>query len=33
MLYAGALLRAGMGYDSYGHIADRLEISARLLLP
>ncbi|PTR28796.1 TetR family transcriptional regulator [Rhodococcus sp. OK519] len=33
MLYAGALLRAGMGYDSYIHIADRLEISARMLLP
>ncbi|RDI30367.1 TetR family transcriptional regulator [Rhodococcus sp. AG1013] len=33
MLYAGALLRAGMGYDSYGHIADRLEGSARMILP
>ena len=33
MLYAGALLRAGMGYGSYLHIADRLEISARMILP
>lgn len=33
MLYAGALLRAGMGYDSYLHIADRLEASARMILP
>ncbi|WP_137723367.1 TetR/AcrR family transcriptional regulator [Prescottella subtropica] len=33
MLYAGALLRAGMGYGSYLHIADRLEASARRMLP
>lgn len=32
MLYAGALLRAGMGYGSYLHIADRLEVSARMVL-
>jgi AcrR family transcriptional regulator len=32
LLYAGALVRAGMGYASYAHIADRLEKSARLLL-
>ncbi len=32
MLYAGALLRAGMGYDSYLTIADRLESAARLML-
>ncbi|ORX00576.1 TetR family transcriptional regulator [Mycolicibacillus trivialis] len=32
LLYAGALLRAGMGYGSYQQIADRLEKSARLLL-
>jgi TetR/AcrR family transcriptional regulator, cholesterol catabolism regulator len=32
LLYAGALVRAGMGYASYAHIADRLETSARLLL-
>jgi TetR/AcrR family transcriptional regulator, cholesterol catabolism regulator len=32
LLYAGALVRAGMGYASYSQIADRLEISARLLL-
>ncbi len=32
LLYAGALVRAGMGYASYTEIADRLEKSARLLL-
>jgi TetR/AcrR family transcriptional regulator, cholesterol catabolism regulator len=32
LLYAGALVRAGMGYASYIEIADRLETSARLLL-
>ncbi|WP_343708688.1 TetR family transcriptional regulator [Mycobacterium sp.] len=32
LLYAGALVRAGMGYASYTAIADRLETSARLLL-
>ncbi|MDT5229000.1 MAG: hypothetical protein QOE12_3303 [Mycobacterium sp.] len=32
LLYAGALVRAGMGYASYTEIADRLESSARLLL-
>jgi AcrR family transcriptional regulator len=32
LLYAGALVRAGMGYASYTQIADRLEASARLLL-
>jgi AcrR family transcriptional regulator len=32
LLYAGALVRAGMGYASYTQIADRLESSARLLL-
>ncbi|WP_390887942.1 TetR/AcrR family transcriptional regulator [Candidatus Mycobacterium wuenschmannii] len=32
LLYAGALVRAGMGYASYTEIADRLETSARLLL-
>lgn len=31
LLYAGALVRAGMGYASYSEIADRLEASARLL--
>lgn len=31
-LYAGALVRAGMGYASYTEIAPRLERSARLLL-
>ncbi len=31
LLYAGALVRAGMGYASYAQIADRLEASARLL--
>ncbi len=32
LLYAGALVRAGIGYASYTQIADRLETSARLLL-
>ncbi|MFE4502536.1 TetR family transcriptional regulator [Rhodococcus sp. NPDC056743] len=32
MLYAGALLRAGMGYGTYEYIAGRLEASARLIL-
>jgi AcrR family transcriptional regulator len=32
MLYAGALVRAGMGYTSYEDIARRLEKSARLML-
>ena len=32
MLYAGALVRAGMGYGTYRDIADRLEKSARLML-
>ncbi|NMN97046.1 TetR family transcriptional regulator [Antrihabitans stalactiti] len=31
-LYAGALVRAGMGHASYAEIADRLEKSARLLV-
>lgn len=31
-LYAGALVRAGMGYASYTEIASRLERSARLLM-
>jgi len=32
LLYAGALVRAGMGYESYADIADRLERSALLIL-
>lgn len=32
LLYAGALVRAGMGYESYADIADRLERSALLVL-
>jgi AcrR family transcriptional regulator len=32
LLYAGALVRAGMGYASYHQIADLLERSARLVL-
>lgn len=32
LLYAGALVRAGMGFGSYPQIADRLEACARLLL-
>jgi AcrR family transcriptional regulator len=31
LLYAGALVHAGMGYASYTDIADRLEQSARLI--
>ncbi|MBF6469333.1 TetR family transcriptional regulator [Nocardia beijingensis] len=32
LLYAGALVRAGMGYGSYSEIADRIEASALLIL-
>ena len=32
LLYAGALVRAGMGYASYQQIAELLEASARRLL-
>lgn len=32
LLYAGALVRAGMGYESYTQIADRIEKSARMIL-
>ncbi|WP_345343455.1 helix-turn-helix domain-containing protein [Rhodococcus olei] len=32
LLYAGALLRAGMGYGSYADLADRLERSATMIL-
>jgi TetR/AcrR family transcriptional regulator, cholesterol catabolism regulator len=32
MLWAGALVYAGMGYATYAEIADRLEKSARLIL-
>jgi TetR/AcrR family transcriptional regulator, cholesterol catabolism regulator len=32
MLWAGALVYAGMGYASYAEIADRLDKSARLIL-
>jgi AcrR family transcriptional regulator len=32
LLYAGALVRAGVGYASYAEIADRLEKSARQVL-
>ncbi|MBD0323175.1 MAG: TetR family transcriptional regulator [Aldersonia sp.] len=32
LLYAGALVRAGMGYASYADIADRLELAARRVL-
>lgn len=32
LLYAGALVRAGMGYGSYAEIADRIEKSALLIL-
>ncbi|WP_054812827.1 TetR/AcrR family transcriptional regulator [Nocardia arizonensis] len=32
LLYAGALVRAGMGYGSYSEIADRIEKSALLIL-
>lgn len=32
LLYAGALVRAGVGYETYTEIADRLEKSVRLVL-
>ncbi|MGO4618091.1 TetR/AcrR family transcriptional regulator [Nocardia sp. 2YAB30] len=32
LIYAGALVRAGMGYGSYSEIADRIEKSALLIL-
>ncbi|WP_327115659.1 TetR/AcrR family transcriptional regulator [Nocardia sp. NBC_01730] len=32
LLYAGALVRAGMGYGSHSEIADRIEKSALLIL-
>ncbi|MET8776905.1 TetR family transcriptional regulator [Nocardia sp. NPDC004654] len=32
MLYAGALVRAGMGYGTYNEMADRIETTIRLLL-
>ena len=32
LLYAGALVRAGMGYASYQQIAELLERSTRMLL-
>ncbi|NLU82991.1 TetR/AcrR family transcriptional regulator [Rhodococcus sp. HNM0569] len=32
MLYSGALVRAGMGYETYAHIADRLVAAATRLL-
>lgn len=32
MLYAGALVRAGMGYGTYNEMADRIEKTTRLLL-
>jgi hypothetical protein len=32
LLYAGALVHAGMGYKSYSDIADRIERSALLIL-
>ena len=32
MVYAGALVRAGMGYDTYASIADSIERTARLIL-
>jgi AcrR family transcriptional regulator len=32
LVYAGALVRAGMGYGTYLEIADRLERSARLIM-
>lgn len=32
MLYSGALVRAGMGYQTYSDIADRLASAAKLLL-
>ncbi|MGW5570966.1 TetR/AcrR family transcriptional regulator [Nocardia thailandica] len=32
MLYAGALVRAGMGYGTYAEMADRIEKSVHLIL-
>ncbi|WP_024796929.1 TetR/AcrR family transcriptional regulator [Tomitella biformata] len=32
LLYAGALLRAGMGYGTYERLADRLELAATMIL-
>src|SRR5699024_12479271 len=32
MVYAGALVRAGMGYGSYSDMADGIESAARLIL-
>ncbi|TCJ89778.1 TetR/AcrR family transcriptional regulator [Nocardia alba] len=32
MIYAGALVRAGMGYESYSEIADRIERAAQRIL-
>ncbi|MEU3012080.1 TetR/AcrR family transcriptional regulator [Nocardia asteroides] len=32
MLYAGALVRAGMGYGSYSEMADRIEKTVHLIL-
>ncbi|MFJ5870103.1 TetR/AcrR family transcriptional regulator [Dietzia maris] len=32
MVYAGALVRAGMGYGSYSDMADAIESAARLIL-
>ncbi|AQA21573.1 transcriptional regulator, TetR family domain protein [Rhodococcus sp. MTM3W5.2] len=30
--WSGALVRAGMGYESYTQIADRLETTAKLIM-
>lgn len=32
MVYAGALVRAGMGYGSYSDMADAIDSAARLIL-
>lgn len=32
VIYAGALVRAGMGYDTYARMADRIEAIARMIL-
>ncbi|SLI29346.1 transcriptional regulator [Mycobacteroides abscessus subsp. abscessus] len=32
LIYAGALMRAGMGHESYADIADRIVRSAMLVL-
>ena len=32
MVYAGALVRAGMGYGSYSDMADAIESAARLIV-